>query len=177
MIQEDGEDEWEWERATAREAATAAERRPSAAHAKRKRACEAEFITAEWLETRSAQWRELALRKRVRRGEPITTERYDRACFVALHSTASGVRVSLALARRAVDPPPPTKRRSRRPSEAPRAKEPRRVVTARALDQIHALVRVRANPSPNPSPNPGPDPNPNPDPAPPAAGGRTHLGK
>ena len=32
----------------------------------------------------------------VRRGEPITTARTDRVCFVALHSTASGVRLSLA---------------------------------------------------------------------------------
>ena len=126
-VQVNGEDEWEWECATASEVATAVARRLSATHAKRKRASEAEFITAEWLETRSAQWRQLALGKKVRRGEPITTERTDRACFVALQLTAAGVRLSLALARRAVAPPPPTKRWPRRPrrapSEAPSPKE------------------------------------------------------
>ena len=144
-VQVDGEDEWEWERATTREGATSAAQRLSAAHAKRKRTSEPEFATAEWLETRSAEWRQLALGKRVRRGEPITTERTDRACFVALHSTASGVRLSLALARRAVDPPPPTKRRSRRPRDAPRDNDQ---AATQDPDWVPSQHRCRANAEP-----------------------------
>ena len=89
----------------------------------------APFASAEWLEARSAQWRQLALGKKVRRGGPITTERTDRTCFVALQSTATGVRLSLALARRAAAPPPlgstkrPPSRPKKAPSEAPRAKK------------------------------------------------------